>query len=49
MFYYLYSIICYLYSILKSVADAEAEEAVEEVGDWGDAEFEVAEPMVFAE
>ena len=39
----------YLSGLLESVADAEAEEAVEEVGDWGDAEFEVAEPMVFAE
>ena len=39
----------YLSCLLKSVADGEAEEAVEEVGHWGKAEFEVAEPMVFAE
>ena len=39
----------YLSCLLKSVADAEAEEAVEEVGYWGEAEFEIAEPVVFAE
>ena len=39
----------YLSGLLESVANIEAEEAVEDVGYWCYAEFEVAEPMFFAE
>ena len=38
----------FVFCILKSVADVEAIEAVEEEGEWGEAEFEVAEPMFLA-